>query len=348
MMIRTMNPQFAHNMVRAIVWLAIKRPSPVQPWVQVDSWPGLLSTERREEIKMSVPIAYIGVILIWSTTPLAIYWSSQDVGFVFGVTSRMAIGAILAMIVAALLGNGMQWHRRAMQAYVAAGLGIYGAMLSVYWSAQFIPSGWIALIFGLTPVVTGLMARLWLQGEALTRARLAGMFLGMAGLAVIFATGMQMDERMAFGIGGVLLAVLIHSASAVWVKRIDADVPAIVLTSGGLAVATPLFLLTWILTNSGLPVDVSARTIGSIAYLALFGSVIGFALYYYVLKKVQATRVAMITLITPVTALALGNILNGEPLSLQVVLGAMLILCGLALFEMGGQAVRVRSFFQRL
>ena len=297
---------------------------------------------------MSVPMAYIGVIMIWSTTPLAILWSSQDVGFVFGVTSRMAIGAVLALIVAALLGNGMKWHRRAMQAYVAAGLGIYGAMLSVYWAAQFIPSGWIALIFGLTPVVTGLMARLWLQGEALTPARLAGIFLGLAGLAVIFATGMHMDGRMVFGIGGVLLSVLIHSASAVWVKRINADVPAIVLTSGGLAIATPLFLLTWFMSSNGLPVDVSARTVGSIAYLALFGSVLGFALYYYVLKRVQATRVAMITLITPVTALALGNMLNGEPLSVEIILGAALILSGLTLFETGAQAVRLKAFFQRL
>jgi len=293
-------------------------------------------------------MAYVGVIIIWSTTPLAILWSSQDVGFVFGATSRMTIGAVLALVVAALLGNGMKWHRRALQAYVAAGLGIYGAMLSVYWAAQFIPSGWIALIFGLTPVVTGLMARLWLQGEALTPARLAGMFLGLAGLAVIFATGMHMDERMVFGIGGVLLSVLIHSASAVWVKRINADVPAIVLTSGGLTIAAPLFLLTWLLSSSGLPHDISARTIGSIAYLAMLGSVLGFALYYYVLKHVQATRVALITLITPLTALALGHMLNGEPLSMQIVLGAMLILSGLALFEMGGRTVRVREFFQRL
>jgi len=297
---------------------------------------------------MSVPAAYIGIIIIWSTTPLAILWSSQEIGFVPGVASRMAIGAVLALIVAALLGNGMKWHRRAMQAYVAAGLGIYGAMLSVYWAAQFIPSGWIALIFGLSPVVTGLMARRWLHGEALTPARLTGMFLGLAGLGVIFATGMQMDGRMVFGIGGVLLSVLIHSASAVWVKRIDADVPAIVLTSGGLTIATPLFLLTWLLSSNSLPVDVSARTIGSIAYLALFGSVLGFALYYYVLKKVQATRVAMITLITPVMALALGSLLNGEPLSMEIVLGAMLILSGLALFEVGGRGIKVRAFFQRL
>jgi len=297
---------------------------------------------------MSVPMAYIGVIIIWSTTPLAILWSSEEIGFVLGVTSRMAIGAVLALIVAALLGSGMTWHRRAMQAYVAAGLGIYGAMLSVYWAAQFIPSGWVSLIFGLSPVITGLMARFWLQGEPLTPARLAGMSLGLTGLSVIFATGVQMDGRVAFGVFGVLLSALIHSASGVWVKRINADVPAIVLTCGGLVIAAPLFLLTWLLNSGGLPADLSIKTVGSIAYLALFGSVLGFTLYYYVLKHVQATRVAMIALIAPVMALTLGNILNGEALSMEIMIGAMLILSGLALFEKGDRTIKIRAFFQRL
>lgn len=297
---------------------------------------------------MSVPMAYIGVIFIWSTTPLAILWSSEEIGFVLGVTSRMAIGALLALIVAALLGNGMKWHRQAMQAYVVAGFGIYGAMLSVYWAAQFIPSGWISLIFGLAPVITGLMARFWLEGETLTRQRLAGMALGLAGLTVIFATAVHMDGGVVFGIGGVLLSALIHSGSSVWVKRINADVPAIILTCGGLAVAAPLFLLTWMLSSDGMPVmEISDKTIASVAYLALFGSVLGFTLYYYVLKHVQATKVAMIALVAPVMALTLGHLLNGEPLSLDIAIGAMLILSGLALFEMGDRATRVRAFLQR-
>ncbi len=301
---------------------------------------------------MSVPMAYIGVIIIWSTTPLAVLWSSEEVGFVFGVTSRMAIGAVLALVVAALLGNGMKWHRHAIKAYLIAGISIYGAMLSAYWAAQFIPSGWMSLIFGMSPVITGLMACIWLEGEQISPARLAGMILGLMGLAVIFATGMYMDDRAAYGICGMLLSTVIHSGSSVWVKRINADVPAIVMTSGGLVIATPLFLLTWHLSSNGLPVDMSARTVGSIAYLALLGSVLGFTLYFYVLKHVEATRVAMIALVSPVLALGLGNMLNGEPLSMEIVLGAALILSGLAMFEMGGRTdglvIRGRAFFQRL
>ncbi len=297
---------------------------------------------------MSIPLAYIGVIIIWSTTPLAILWSSEGVGFLFGVTSRMVIGALLALMVAALLGAGMKWHRRAMAAYTAAGLGIYGGMISVYWAAQYIPSGWISVIFGLSPVVTGIMARYWLEGEALTLQKVAGMMLGMAGLVVIFATGIEMHDHVLSGIFGMLVSVTIHSASGIWVKRINADVPAIVMTSGGLALAAPLFLITWLFMGGEMPEEVTGRTLGAIGYLALFGSVLGFALYFYVLRHIQATKVALITLITPVIALALGNSLNSEPITVEVVAGAALILSGLALFQLGDRIVRIRAVFQRL
>jgi drug/metabolite transporter (DMT)-like permease len=76
----------------------------------------------------------------------------------------------------------------------------------------------------------------------------------------------------------------------------------------------------------------------SIIYLGLIGSVLGFALYYYVLRHVDATRVALITLITPVAALMLGHFLNGEALQTEALTGSATILSGLLLFEYGQQA----------
>lgn len=297
---------------------------------------------------MSVPLAYIGVVMIWSTTPLALVWSSEGVGFLFGVTSRMAIGAVLALMVAALIGTGMKWHRRAVMAYMVAGLGIYGGMLCAYWAVQFIPSGWLSLIFGLSPPITGIMARYWLEEEALTIEKLIGMLASLAGLAVIFAHGVRVDGNAILGIAGVLLAVTIHSASGVWIKRIQADVPAIVMTSGGLAIAAPMFLITWLLTGNEIPAEMTGRTLGAIGYLALFGSVLGFALYFYVLRHVEATKVALITLVTPVIALGLGSVLNNEPITTELAIGTILILSGLSLFQLSGRIVRIRSIFQRL
>lgn len=293
---------------------------------------------------MSVPSAYLGVIMIWSTTPLAVLWSSQEAGFLFGVTSRVTIGALLALIVTALLGAGLKWHRRALLAYLAAGFGIYGSMLSVYWAAQFIPTGWISVIFGLSPLITALMARQWLDGEQLNRSKLAGMLTGLLGLAVIFGSSFSLNDQAVFGIIGMLVSVGIHCASAVCIKRINADIPAIVMTSGGLLFAAPLFLLTWLLAGAELPSELSSRTLAAIGYLALLGSVLGFALYYYVLSQVDATKVALLTLITPLCALFLGHLLNNEPLTMDVLAGTLLILSGLALFTFNdsGRQLRLR------
>lgn len=190
----------------------------------------------KQEVYVSVPAAYLGIILIWSTTPLAIKWSGEEVGFLFGVTGRMLLGVIAGMLVARLLGVRLPWHARARRTYLAAGLGLFFAMLSVYWSSQFIPSGWISVIFGLAPLVTGLMATLWLSENVLTPARIAGMLLGLGGLVFMLTGAETLGPDAVYGISGVLLSVIAYSASSVGVKRIQADIPALAVTLGGLLV----------------------------------------------------------------------------------------------------------------
>jgi len=96
-----------------------------------------------------------------------------------------------------------------------------------------------------------------------------------------------------------------------------------------------LLLLVYALTATPLPTEIPARAAFSIVYLGIVGSVLGFALYYYVLRHVETTRVALITLVTPVLALVLGRILNDEPVQAEVYTGTATILAGLLLFEYG-------------
>jgi drug/metabolite transporter (DMT)-like permease len=294
---------------------------------------------------MPVPLAYLGVILIWSTTPLAIQWSGQEVGFLFGITSRMAIGVLAGLTVALVMGIRLPWHAAARLTYLAAGLGLFFAMLSVYWSAQFIPSGWISVLFGIAPIITGIMATIWLNEQALTPARIAGMLLGIAGLAGMLLGAQSLGASAPLGIAGMLFSGTAYSASAVAIKRIAADIPALATTIGGLAVTLPLLLAVYYLSGTPVPHAIPARAAVSIIYLGIIGSVIGFALYYYVLKRVDATRVALITLITPVMALLLGHTLNGEPVQPEVWISTTAILSGLLLFEYGH---RVNGWLGRL
>jgi len=284
---------------------------------------------------MSVPAAYIGIILIWSTTPLAVKWSGEGGGFLFGVTGRMVLGALVCLIALKAMGTSFPWHRQSRRAYIAAIMGIYGAMLCVYWGAQFIPSGLISVLFGLTPVSISIMSTLWLKERELTLGRLAGMAVGIAGLVVVFRTEHAVATGAWQGIVAILGAVLIQSSSTVWVKRIGAALPTTAINSGGLIIAVTLFLTTWLLYDGHWPHTLPVRAELSIVYLGVLGTALGFNLYFYVLRHLPAATVGLITLVTPVTALLLGGYLNGEAVHAGVWIGTALILAGLALHQWG-------------
>jgi drug/metabolite transporter (DMT)-like permease len=283
---------------------------------------------------MSVPAAYLTVILIWSTTPLAIKWSAQGAGFAFAVASRMAIGLAVAALILAVWRVGLPLHRRARMSYLAGGLGLFGAMTLTYWGSQYIHSGLVSVLFGLSPLVTGVLALVWLDEEALGAHKIVGMLLGLAGLGVIFGDSGEMGGAHAVaGVAALLAAVTIYSASLVWLKRIGDDSPPLATTAGTLGVAMPLFGLVWWLQDGHVPASLPLRAGAAILYLAVFGSVLGFALYYYVIKHMDTGKVALITLITPVLALLLGSWLNGEVVSAQVWAGTACIGLGLGVHQ---------------
>ena len=288
---------------------------------------------------MSVPAAFLGVVLIWSTTPLAIQWSSEGWGYLFGISGRMMLGALVCAVLLHILKPGLPWHREARNTYFAAGVAIYGAMLSVYWGAQFIPSGLIAVLYGLNPLLTGLAAALLLGEKSFTPGKVLGMILGFGGLLCIFASDIMLDSDAWQGVLAVLLSVFLHSVSGVWVKRIGGGLPGLTVTSGGLFVVAPLFFITWLIFDGKVPSEIPAHAGLALLYLGVFGSALGFTLYFYLLKKLEANRVSLITLMTPVLALMLGAGLNDESVSLEVMLGSGLIVFGLVSHLWGDRLV---------
>ncbi len=283
---------------------------------------------------MSVPAAYLTVIIIWSTTPLAIQWSGMGVGYEFGVAARMFIGLLALLLIVRLRGLSLPWSTHARKVYMVSGLSIFIAMSLVYWSAQYIPSGWISVVFGLSPIITSAFATLILRENRLTSGRIIGMLLGLLGLVVVFAEGFSLADAAWMGVAGISIGAVSQSLGAVLLQRLKTDIPAISITAGSLIVATPLFVMNFILMQSW-PENISTVTLLSIVYLALMGSAIGFPLYFYLLKNLNAERVALIALITPVTALLVGAYFNGEVISSRVWLGTALIVSGLAIYEYG-------------
>jgi len=285
--------------------------------------------------KWLIPTAYSLVVMIWSKTPIAIKWSSVGAGPIFGVFMRMALGAMVSLLLVLVYYRKFPMHRTACKAYAASAVALFGGMMPVYWGAQYISSGLISVIFGLSPIITGYLAWRFIHEQSFSAMKIFAAMAGIAGLLFIFFENAQASENYMYGVCAVLLAVLLNAVSAVWVKSIQVDVPPLTLVAGGLLFSMPLFMMTYIIYAPPLPESIPYKAMWSIVYLGIVGSVIGFVCFYYLLRHLTASTVALITLITPVVALWIGYVFNDELISTNIYVGTVFVLLGLGLHQWG-------------
>jgi len=283
--------------------------------------------------QLFIAAAYMVVILIWSTTPIAVKWSGEGVSYLFGIVVRMGIGTTLATLLVLLKYKKLPMDSAARNVYTASALAIFGGMMPVYWGAQYISSGLISVIFGLSPIVTGYLAWRFLHEKSFSALKVTGALAGISGLLIIFYKGHAMGHDFIYGVLAILIAVVLHASSAVWIKSIKNDVPPLSLVAGGLLFSMPLFITVYLLFAPPVPAQIPLRAIWSILYLGVVGSVIGFVSYYFLLKNLPASSVALITLITPISALWIGHTVNDEVISASIYIGTAFVLIGLVLHQ---------------
>jgi drug/metabolite transporter (DMT)-like permease len=284
---------------------------------------------------------FLSVVAIWSTTPLAIQWSTLGSSFSFSVASRMLIGLMFCILILLFKQQKLSRHKQALTNYLYAGAGIYITMSLVYYSALSIPSGLISVVFGLTPIITGVFALILLREEFFSLSKMTGLLLGLSGLFMIFNHSFVFAEAMITGLASVTLAMIFQAFISVKLKKINAHVSALETTTGALIVSVPLFIISWIIMGGEVP-NTSLKAALSIGYLAFFGSVIGFMSYYYLIKHANVRVVGIVPLLTPVFALILGSTLNHEQLTLAQFSGISLVLFGLFVYEYGDRLIKNR------
>ncbi len=278
---------------------------------------------------MRILSAYLGMVLLWAITPLAIKWSVDGLGVLWSVTSRMGIGAVCMILLLILFKKRLPVSRPACLIYAAVALQIYGAMAVVYWAAQFIPSGWISVISGLTPLVTAFFAAIWLNERSLTIGKLLSYVIGIIGLSIMFGSAGQLSSTAMLGIIGVLISVSLQALSAIAIKRISHKLPPLTQVTGGLLVSLPLYLVTWNSFSGQIPAQFSLTSFLAVLFLGVIATPVGFMLYYYLLSHRTATQVSLVTLMSPVLSLWLGHSVNNEPMTINIIVGTSLILLAL-------------------
>lgn len=288
---------------------------------------------------MPVALAYIVVVLIWGTTPFAISVSNALGGFGFALFGRMLLGWACVGTALVVLRVPFPRTQAALGTYVAAGTGLFVAMGLTYWSATRIPSGWMSVVFGLAPLWSAVWATVLMRQPRMPLACLGGLLCGVAGLAVMFASGFELGLAAVEGLAGIVVASSVHAGAGVMIQRLRAGVPALAQVFGGLTFALPGFLCVWVGTGAPLPTTGAATSAAgpwlAFLYLAVVATTLGFSLYFFLLSRLSAVRVALITLITPGLGLAIGAVFGGEILTQRVLFGAALIIAGLAMFEFG-------------
>lgn len=279
-------------------------------------------------------IAYGTLVLIWSTTPLAIKWSVAEVSFVGAIFWRILLSAIIALVIMRVKGRSLWGYPNALRFYTIAALGIAPNFFLVYWSSQWIPSGLISVIFSTTPFLMGVLSYYWLGKQVFTTRRVIALIIAIIGLLVIFIDQLVVMGAMgAYGILTMILSVVVFSVSGTWLQKVGDTLPVLQKTTGALLFSVPPLGLTWWYLDGHLPLSMSLQGGLSMLYLSIVGSLLGFALYYFLLHRLSAYIVSTVGMLSPVLALMFGSLFAYEPLTLKMLLGTGLVLLGLTLYH---------------
>jgi drug/metabolite transporter (DMT)-like permease len=272
--------------------------------------------------------------LIWGSTWIFIKRGLDDwPPFSFAAVRFLIAAAILWGIV---LARRAPLPRARRDWALMAGLGFISFALNyglVFWGENRIPSGLTAVLQAIIPAFGLIFAHYYLPGERITPAKLIGVALGVAGVAVIFADQMRIAGTQALlGSAAIVASALCVSYSNVQVKLHCGHLSTPVLVAGQMSFGfVPLFAAGWLLEGGPFRLRWTAGATVALVYLAVVGSVIAFLLYFWMVKHVEVTKTMLISLVTPVVALLIGWLSRGEMLTWRLTLGSAAILSGIGM-----------------
>jgi drug/metabolite transporter (DMT)-like permease len=277
--------------------------------------------------------ALLLLTLIWGTTWAAIRLGLEGIPPLTGVALRFGIAGSLLLALVWRLGVRFRWSRAELGLWAVNGLLSFTASYTiVYWAEQHIPSGLAAMLFATYPLLVAVIAHFALPGERLRWSSAGGILLGLVGVAVIFSDDLRL-------LGGanvrevalvMMLSPLVSALATVAVKRWGAGIHPLSLTAVPmLLTATIVGILAFVFERQA-TVVFDLRSVGALLYLAVLGSAVTFTVYYWMLARAPATRVALIAYTIPIVAVGVGALVFQEPIRPRVVMGGVLVLFGVA------------------
>lgn len=273
---------------------------------------------------------------IWAFSYLFMEWGVRELPVMTTVLGRVGVAAVALVILVYAIGLRMP-----------ASLKVWGGLATVAVLNNVIPfgmiigaqgigvdTGLIAIIVGLTPTFSVVLAHYLTDEETMTPARVGGCLLGLVGLVVLVGPaaltgfGSQLVGQ-AMGV----VAALSYACAAIAGRRLIADVPPLIAATGQL-VCSSLMILPWVLiADQPWRYSPGWTAWAGILGVALPCTAFAYILYFAALRRAGATNLMLVTLLVPIGAVIVGAVVLGEAVTWAMLGGMALISVGIALID---------------
>jgi drug/metabolite transporter (DMT)-like permease len=290
----------------------------------------IIAPPDRHAMPMGPSALFAIASLIWGSTWLAITFQLGSVAPEASVVYRFALAAVLLAIWCAVTGRSLRFSGAQHRWLAAQGTLLFGLnYLAVYWAEQYVASGLVAVLFSLIVFFNLIGARVFFAAP-IARRTLVAAVLGVLGVVLMFGHEItQSGGDAARGIGFALGATVLASAgNLIAVRNQRHGFPVLPSVAWGMAYGAAVIALVALAEQTPWSFDASPRYVLSLAYLALFGSVIAFGAYLTLLGKIGPARAAYVGVAVPMVALVMSTVFENYRWTLPALAGAALCVAG--------------------
>ena len=301
----------------------------------------------RPPLRPAVLLGGIALLcLIWGSTWLVIREGLHDLPPLTSLVARGFLAGATFVLVAPRVARMEGGRSPGVGLSLVYAIGIFALPYAVIYEVETVlPSGLVSVLWSIYPILLAVFAHVLLPSERMRPRQWLGLVVGFAGVTAMLWTDVRDLGPEAVPAGLFLLLSPFSSALATpFIKRAGGTSSALLNRNGLLLGSVLLLPIAWTLERDA-PARWTPGALGSIAYLALVGTVLAFGLYFWLLRHASATAMSLIAFAVPMIALALGAVLGAEPVGPRTVAGMLAILSGVALVVLGkgGRGARLRS-----
>ena len=277
-------------------------------------------------------VLYVVTVLIWGSTWLAIKGQLGDVHPTASIAYRFALAAVILLAYARLRGLPLRYPLRVHGQFALMGLLMFSTnFVCFYFAEGHLTTGLVSIIFAMSLVVNMAFARLFFRRK-ITVKMLIGAGIGLLGIATVFWPEFRNFDLSSGSGPGIVLSALgtlvFCLGNVVSGKTQAAGIPVVQGTGYAMAYGAVLMAPFAAFLGDGALFEPTPEYLGSLVYLAVFGSVIGFGAYLTLLGRIGGERAAYAMVLFPIVALLLSTVFEDFHWTPRDVLGVVLILIG--------------------